>query len=135
MPYRRRNKPQRLALQTLELALAAPQVWAHRMSRLTRAGHAPSRRDRQEFYLMGAEKVAAFYESWNAMFAEMFRANLKLALTPVLTWWWPWAYAGRLPRPGSARARRMAAAVLSKGLAPVHRRAVGNARRLGRERA
>jgi hypothetical protein len=134
MPYRHRRKPQRLATQTIELALAAPQVWAHRMTRLALMGISPSLRDRREFYLMGTEKVAAFDESWNAMLVEMLQANLKFALTPVFSWWWPWTDVRRLPRLGSARTRRTTVAILSSGLAPVHRRAVANARRLGRKR-
>jgi hypothetical protein len=134
MPYRRRRKPRRLATQTIELALAVPQVVAHRMTQLALAGHAPSLHNRREFYLMGAEKVAAFYESWNAMLVEMLQANLKLALSPVFWWWSPWTDARRLPRLGFAHTKRTALAILSSGLAPVHRRAVANARRLGRKR-
>ena len=134
MPYRRRRKAEHFfAQQSIELALAAPQVWAHRMTRLMQAGHAPSRRDRQEFHLMGAEKVAAFYESWNAMFVEMFRQSLKLAFIPAFSWW-TWPAPGRVPRLRSGRARRAAAIVLSRGLAPVHRRAVANATRLRHRR-
>lgn len=135
MPYRHRRKPQRLAKQTIELGLALPQVLAHRMTRLALAGLAPSLRDRREFYLMGTEKVAAFYESWNAMLAEMLQANLKLALSPVFWWWSPWTDTRRLPRLGLARSKRTALAILSSGIAPVHRRAVANAKRLGRKRA
>jgi hypothetical protein len=84
---------------------------------------------------MGAEKLAAFHESWNAMLVEMVRANLKLALSSISFWCSPWTDMRRLPRLGSARTRQTALAVLGSGLAPVHRRAVANARRLGRMRA
>jgi hypothetical protein len=134
MPFRRR-KPQRLATQAIELALAVPQVLVHRMTRLSLAGHSSSLRDQREFYLMGAEKVAAFYESWNAMLVEMVRANLKFALSSAFFWRSPWTDMRRFTRLGPARTRRTALAILSSGLAPVHRRAVANARRLGRMRA
>ena len=45
------------------------------------AGPAPSARDRQEFRRMGAEKAAAFAESWNAMALQVFEANQTLALS------------------------------------------------------
>jgi len=54
---------------------------------------------------MWAEKTEAFYESWNAMMLEMWRANVATSLR-----------------------------VLGAGLAPVHRRAAANAKRLRRLR-
>ena len=35
---------------------------------------------------MGAEKIAAFYESWTAMLVEILHANLKFAVAPVFLW-------------------------------------------------
>jgi hypothetical protein len=121
----------RIARDSFELALAAPEVVAHRLARMWLAGNHPSRRDRAEAYRMSAEKVAAFHESWNAMFLELFRANFQLG---VALMWWPWstAISGRPPAHLSAHGRRVAAAVLGAGLAPVHRRAVANAKRLRR---
>jgi hypothetical protein len=81
-------------------------------------------RDREELYRMGAEKMAAFNEAWNAMAVEAFRANQKLALSFMQSLWFPWI------RPKSS-ARSAARGILGKGLAPIHRRAVANARRLG----
>ena len=131
MRYRRRRRQKPVGAQAIELALAVPQVVSHRLIRLSRAGHSPSLRDRREFYLMGAEKVEAFYESWNAILIELLRANLKLTLA---LWWWPWTGTMRVPGLLSKRSRRNALAVLGSGLAPFHRRAVANARRLGRAR-
>ena len=85
------------------LALAAPEVVGHRVLRMWLAGASPSRRDRLEFYRMWVEKPAAFYASWNAMMLEAYRANFALA-------WRIWG----------------------AGLAPIHRRAAANARRLRR---
>ena len=123
MPSRRRSRPSsRIATQVAELALAAPQVMAHRLARLAVAGASPSARDRGEFYRMSAEKVIAFYESWNAILLAQLRANWALALCPFQWWWSP------------ARLRRTNLAILGAGLAPVHRRATANLRRLGRRR-
>ena len=94
-----------IARHSTGLALAVPQVVAHRMMRMWLAGPSPSQRDRAEFHRMWVEKPMAFYESWNAMTLEMWRANMGLA---VRVW--------------------------SAGLAPVHRRAAANARRLRRTR-
>lgn len=96
------------------------------MTTMAAAGLTPSDRHRREFHLMGAEKVAAFYESWHAMAVEMTRAYFELFVPP---YWWM-----SQPRHSSARARRAALAVFGSGLAPIHRRAVANAKRLGRAR-
>jgi len=81
---------------------------------------------------MGAEKIAAFYESWNAMVVEMSRANMRLLCSPL---WWsnPW----KAIAPGSrapATHARTALDILHRGTSPYHRRAVANARRLARVR-
>jgi len=82
---------------------------------------------------MVLEKQSAFAESWGAMAwqtllaQQAFAASLMRSVSPL----------GR-PRAGSTGAalalewQRAALAVLGKGLAPVHRRAVANAKRLGR---
>jgi len=117
-------------LKLMELAMAVPQVVAHRVSRMALAGPTPSARDRREFGRMGSEKVAAFQESWMAMFMHAAMAQQRLALS----WWrmlaWPWTGAGGHDLLGEAG--RAGQAVLHKGLLPVHRRAVANARRLGK---
>src|SRR5262245_26352574 len=133
MPYRRRRK-RALSTQAIELALAVPQVLSHRLIRLSLAGNSPSSHDRRELYLMGTEKIEAFYESWNAMLVEILGANLKLMFAPVLFWWSPWTGMKRAPKVFAKRSRRTALAVLGSGLAPFHRRAVANARRLRRVR-
>jgi hypothetical protein len=115
MPTRR--KPPRLSRQATELAIAVPQVVAHRLARLALAGPVPSARDRREFHGMGQEKVLAFWQSWFAMGWAMLEAS-QLAWVAVLQ-------GARVPLPD-------AHGILSKGLAPVHRRATANARRLAR---
>ena len=124
---RRRRSPSTLAAQSAALAVAVPQVVAHRLTRLALAGPKPSARDRREFHRMGAEKVAAFQESWMAMAAESWRIQMQVAQA----FWFPWLAAGRKQGWSSERAAR---AILGRGMAPVSRKAVANARRLQRTR-
>lgn len=76
---------------------------------------------------MGAEKFAAFGESWTAMATQAVLENQKLALSFMQSLWFPWIRS----RP-SSRTNQAALRILGKGLAPVRRRAVANARRLRR---
>jgi hypothetical protein len=75
---------------------------------------------------MGTEKVLAFWESMNAMGLEMAKAHQQYALLAMRQWWSPWL--------GPWSAAASATRLLEKGLAPVHRRASANARRLRRLR-
>ena len=131
MATRRPRKTPPLARQAAELAVAVPQVIAHRLTRLARAGPAPSARDRKEFRRMGAEKAAAFAESWNAMALQAFEANQTLALSFLRAFGSP----ARAKSSAPSAARRVGCAamgIVQKGLAPVHRCAVANAKRLSR---
>jgi hypothetical protein len=128
LSIRRSRRSKSLAVKTAELAIAAPQVIAHRTLRMAMAGASPSARDRNEFHRMGAEKVAAVAESWNAMAFQAFRANQQLALSCMQSFWFPWLGV----RSPSRQMTNAALGILGKGMAPIHRRAVGNARRLGR---
>ena len=81
---------------------------------------------------MVAEKNAAFVESWNAMAVQALLANQALAasfFTAFLA-----AALGKKPSAArsAAQLQRAAIGVLGKGFAPVHRKAVANAKRLGR---
>ncbi len=126
----------RVTAQATQLAMAVPQVVAHRVARMMTAGANPSASDQAEFQRMGTEKVVAFGESWMAMGAQMLRAQQSLANSMVSVWSQPW-------NPGSATTlmrsteelQNAALGVLGSGLAPVHRRAVDNARRLGTTRS
>jgi len=94
------------------------------------AGGSPSARDRAEFHRMGTEKVAAAAEAWNAMAVQALVENQKLALSFMQSFWFPWL------RPSSRSASRQlsnaALRVLGSGMAPIHRHATANARRLRR---
>lgn len=110
-----------------------PEVLAHRLPRMWLSGPTPSRRDREEFMRMGAEKVAAFQASWMAMAMSLWRANLRLAWSP---WWW--ASLATAPRSAghriAAQGQRIALDALARGMAPWHQRAAANAVRLRRRR-
>jgi hypothetical protein len=120
---RRSAKSSRLATQATELAFAAPQVVAYRTARMAQAGVFPSRRDQAEFIRMGGEKVEAFYQSWSAMWIAGLAAQFELARV-----------ASSVASGSMASASNSALGVLAAGLAPVHRRAISNAKRLSRSR-
>ena len=132
MPSRRTRKTQSIVTQAVELAFAVPQVVAHRVTRMAVAGPTLSARDRKEFQRMGAEKTAAFGESWNAMTLQALHAHQALAASFLRSFWSP-SLKGR-PSASAVAAQWQSAAldVLGKGMAPVHRKAVANAKRLAR---
>ena len=129
---RPRHKHRSVAQQAAELAMAAPQVVAHRMSRMAMAGVNPSAADQREFMQMGSEKVLAFSQGAVAMWSAAARVNWNLAQ----------AMAGSASRPGAASWLGLAdhlwqwpqrtQQALGAGLAPVHAKAVSNAKRLSK---
>ena len=131
------SKQLRLTRDAAQMANAVPQVVMHRVTRMMTAGALPSRRDQDEFYRMGAEKVAAFGESWTAMSMQAMAAQQQFAGWWMQTWWQV-AMGGWLNPPtlqhlsNSAQQRWMNSMldVAARGMAPVHRRAVANAKRL-----
>jgi hypothetical protein len=114
----RRARPLSNALKLAEVGVAVPQVVAHRVARMALAGPVLSARDTREFSNMVLEKQLAFTQSFLGMAGEMARLNQQLALA--------W-FTGR--RPSIANSVN---GVLAKGLSPVHRKAVSNAKRLAR---
>ena len=127
---RRIRRTKSLAAQTIDLGFAVPQVIAHRVARIMIAGGSPFARDRRELQRMGSEKIFAANEAWNAMAVQAVLENQKLALSLIQSLWFPWAQ-----RPSAAMQLSNAALdVLGKGMAPLRRRAVANAKRLGRIR-
>jgi hypothetical protein len=121
MPNQLKRSTRKFAAQAAELAFATPQVVNKRVTQMFFAGPLPSVDDRKEFKLMSDEKVDAFKESWAV---GMTTSALKAA-------WFPWvAYT-----PSDLFANQMGSAtmgVLNKGMEPVRKRAVANARRLSR---
>ncbi len=132
MATRRSRANRSLATKAAELALAVPQVVAHRVTRMALSSPKPSPRDRKEFERMFAEKNTAFAESWKAMAAQAALANQALAAS----FFHSFLSAARGKRPSAAatasQLHKAALGVLGKGLAPVHRKAVANAKRLSR---
>jgi hypothetical protein len=126
----RRRRPRSLAAQTVDLGFAVPQVIAHRVARMMVAGGSPSARDRRELHRMGTEKILAANEAWNAMAIQAVLENQKLALSFMQSLWFPWVRR----QSAAMQLSNAALGVLGKGMAPVRRRAVANARRLGRTR-
>ena len=103
------------------LAIAVPGVVAHRMTQMAVAGTAPTKRDKDEFQRMYAEKSAAFGASWNAMGAA------------AMGFWSPALLTGN-PATAAMRVHNTALGVMTKSMAPVWRTAMANAQRLGRPR-
>ena len=132
MSTRRKRLSPSLAWKTAELAAAVPQVVAHRVTRMALAGPKLSPRDRKEFERMVAEKNTAFAASWLAMAQQAALAQQTLAAS----WMVAVLGAGRKQPPSAVASARQwqsaALGVLGKGLAPVHRKAVANAKRLAR---
>lgn len=121
-----------LGRKTMETAMAAPQVVAHRVTRMATAGTLPSRRDQKEFVGMVAEKQQAFMQSWLAMMTGTLQLQQQIWASLWTVGLTPWP---RKQGASMAAARRMqsaAMAIAEKGLAPVHRKAVSNAKRLSR---
>ena len=111
------------AVKLAELGVAAPQVIAHRLTRMALAGPTISARDRKEFTGMVAEKQAAVAQAWTGVFAEGVRLQQQLALS---------LFTGATPRQHAALANNAASRIVSTGLAPIHRKAIANAKRLAR---
>jgi hypothetical protein len=136
----------------VELAVAAPQVIAARSTRMLAAGANPGAADRVEFSKMCSEKGAAFWESLFAMSVQMARVNQDYARAAALQWWRLWTTPWRLPTllwkaqampsamraatrlPTEAQRERAVSRLAAAGLAPIHKRATANARRLTRKR-
>lgn len=132
MPPVKRRTAKSVSTKTAELAMAVPQVVAHRLTRMALAGATPSVRDRKEFERMVAEKRAAFSDACHAMAKQTARAQLKLASSLWQSLGLP--VPGRRPAAGALAAQMHRAVLLiaGKGIGPVHRKAVANARRLAR---
>ena len=134
MTSRSPRKAKSLATKAAELAVAVPQVMAHRLTRMSIAGPKISARDRKEFDLMMNEKKTAFAEAWQAMAAQSLRANQTLATSFFRS---VWSLSPR-SKPTAAKVLRQmqtaALGVFGKGLAPIHKKAVANAKRLAKTR-
>lgn len=126
----RTPRPSSLAAKAMEIALAVPQVVAHRVARMALAGPLPTDRDRKEFQLMFDEKHSAFVQAWSNMSMRGLRANQAIA-TSMLRWFWsPFTFTAAASV--AAQIQSSVVDVLGTGLAPVHRKTIANARRLSK---
>ena len=122
-----------LTIKSMELAFAVPQVFAHRVTRMALAGPRLSDRDRKEFERMLHEKHAAFARAWGDMAMHSFQANQAFAASMVPFFLTPFSYT-RAAALAAAHVQDATIGVLNKGLAPIHRKAILNARRLAKTR-
>ncbi len=90
-----------IAAKTTQMMVSSSVVINNRVGRMVAAGPNPSARDRKEFKRMGTEKVTAFNQAALAAWQQMMLGSLA----------------------GSAK-------MTSAALAPIHRTATANARRL-----
>jgi len=81
---------------------------------------------------MGVEKVAASVEAWNGMAWQAFTAYQRWAWPFMQFLWFPWAASAPTMRSASRYWGDAALSILGKGMVPIRRRAVANAKRLGR---
>ncbi len=128
------RKARLLAVKSAELAMAVPQVVAHRIARMALSGPSQTERDRREFERMGEEKVAAFMESWNDMAFQVWRVYTRMSITAWQSFWNPVFGLKKPAQSPSSQLTHALSGIVDKGLAPIHRRAVANAKRLSHTR-
>lgn len=132
MPINQNRNVFSLAIKATELAYVVPQVVAQRVMRMAMAGPLPSTRDRKEFQTMNSEKAAAFAESWSAMAAQTLRVNQALSMAYLRACYLPFLGNRATAVTVFTQLQSAAISILAMGLAPVHGKAVANARRLAR---
>lgn len=127
---------QRAALQAgrkaWDIGAAAPQVVAHRVTRMALAGAQPSERDQQEMLGMVMEKQLAFSQAWWAACSTAAQNTWSMwpawhTLASGQLWHSPAAWWKLLEQTWSPSAH-----VWNAALTPIHRKATSNARRLAR---
>jgi hypothetical protein len=131
MTSKRTRASNTIAKQSTEMAFAVPQVIAHRLTRMALAGPVLSSRDQKEFQDMVAEKQAAFMQAWTAMATESLRANQAMAMSMFGAFLNPFSR-GKSSSKIASDMQTAAMGVFSKGLAPMHKKAVSNAKRLAK---
>ena len=81
---------------------------------------------------MGTEKVEAVNEAWAAMATQAFAENQKIALSLMQSFWFPWSRPAPTLKSVARQLNSAAMGIFGAGMAPVRRRTVANAKRLGR---
>ncbi|WP_313296148.1 polyhydroxyalkanoate granule-associated phasin [Diaphorobacter sp.] len=121
----RTRKTPSTSRQLMELSSAAPQVIAHRLTRMALASPTnPSRRDQKEFTGMIVEKQIAFAQSWWTLCMDIAKSQQSLMFAMFSG---PAAVTSLL-----ARTPRKLEKISSRAVSPIHRKAVSNAKRLSR---
>ena len=117
----------RLGRQIAEINAAVPGIVANRMIRMATAGAKPSRADRTELSRMSSEKWEAASQS--AVAAAAFTLNLQMAATQAF---WQTAMSPWLGTPTNRSSANgdPITGLMSAALAPYHRIATANAKRL-----
>ena len=133
MSIRTTRNAKSVVAKSRELALAVPQVVAYRVARMANAGPMLSARDLKEFNGMVAEKHVAFAQAWQAMAMHGVLASQAMVFSFARSFWSP-ARGKITPAKVAAQMQGLAVGILGKGLAPVHRKATANARRLRRSK-
>jgi hypothetical protein len=134
MATRRTRTSKSLTAKSMELALAVPQVFAHRVTRMALAGPKLSDRDRKEFQIMVTEKQAVFAQAWTDMAVHAFLAHQAFTVSMLRFFLTPFSYQKPSAALAATQVQNAAIGVLGKGFAPIHRKAVSNARRLAKTR-
>ena len=135
-PTKLRRQQALLGRHMTDLMLATPKVVMSRTVDMAHAGAAPSSRQLAEMQRMGDEKLDAFVESWTAMSMQamtwplqMAAVGWKVATGAMLRPQTPLSVLGDSAQWG-AQVQSSLLDVALKGLEPVRRRAMANARRL-----
>lgn len=145
MTRKTQRQAARLGQQMTEMMIAAPQVAAHRTARMLMSGAIPNRRDSREFKAMGDEKLAACSDAWQAMANQAITSQMQIATTLTqmafkqsALWWTPFSASRGLSAADMTQLgnemQSAAMQIASRGMAPVRKRAVANAKRLQRVR-
>lgn len=143
-----------LATKSSEMMMASAQVITSRTTQMAMSDMPPSDKDSKEFALMSSEKMEAASESFLAMSTSMFSLSplatakafrqmsvmsndmisLAFSQTPAQAMTRSLKLAGSMNRAGNSASRLggHAAKMAMEGLHPIHKRAVANAKRLGK---
>ena len=128
------RKSEELKKKTAELAEAAPQVIAKRLGSLAASGPMLSRQDQQDLHEMVSEKQTAFTESFVAMSMQVMASQQELTMKAMKSVIWPKGTANSNFMQAADDAHNAALDVLDKGLEPIHKTAVANAKRLNKKK-
>ena len=118
--------------QSMEVTTAVPQIVSHRMNEFLNAGMQPTPETQREFLLMWEEKITAFSESWHAATEQTMKINQQVAETLMQNMFTPWwdIYALNYITPSNLATA--AHSILDKGMEPIHKQTISNARRLNK---